>query len=1299
MPTEKRTFQAGVDKDSEPRFIENGKYRGGLNIRVTNTADGNAFVVENLKGNTLVSAPLDDGINETKGGYDDKVGKRLFYFVWNSEGEHKLFQYKYDTKVVTTILSGSTLNLQRDKLITSVVLVDNRYLIWTDNFNEPSIVDLDDVSKYSGFTERGLIELMKAPPFQAPTSTYQTDLSFNQNNLKDKLYKFRTRYKYKDGSYSHSSMIGKVALPENYGASIYQNDVDPRQDNVLSVTIQAPPSDDVEKIEVIAQSGNNDLTMNNWFLVDTLDYSASSQTIYFKNDGVYQSLDQNEINLIQSFVPQKCQALEYVSSNRLVFANITDGFDVNDVVPEVSLQDNYEAVPTISGSSTIDLSYFDSNNPSSLIAENTTYGIKIGDGTSGSSLLDTISFSGTLTAGDKVELVLTLNYNIAGTLSSRNITITKTASSPVVSSFVQAFADEINATDTRTTSGQYGGIVAVKDSSTTIKIYQGGNQSGALPPAQEVTLASFSSKTITPVASLGALAPVKSFKRFANHDFGIVYGDDKGRKSAVLPIGTKYVKGFDETGNDGKASIDVWIYHNAPSWATRYWIVYTKNTSYSSYVQFKSIIQNVATDEWKVDTKNQIVVYADNNINSIIEYDYQDGDLVRILGRQGATSVTYLTDIPTYLVKKYNDNDDGNLYFDADISGLNPAIGNNDIVLIEILRPQREVTDKIYYEIGEYYTIDTDTGFHNGKSQDQDYIVRVEFTGGGGTGAVAYARVASSQVNSVIIVDGGSGYTSAPTVSFTSSAGSGATGTATISNGQVTGVTVTAGGSGYPITTSGGVDIVNPAKIELDDTGDCYYKYRIYDSSHAGFVEEENFSDFFVSKVTDIGRANVPDDSAAENTKETTLTFSEQYLPETNINGLSIVFGASLTQYDVQYGAILRIRQRRKDLLMYQTDRIGIVPLFSDIVKSASSTIQANNADLLNSIQYYSEEFGLSHAESLDWYANRDYGVDTKRGVVWRLGGDGLTPINYYGVNSFILDKFSRNFELVENPIAASKIWGTYDKRHDEYVMTIDNSWSADVVSISPTPNNVKEYTVNIDDKYTQEYGYNISVGDVAILQIIQSSGDNASQEVTITSINETGSNTQVVFTTNIPSGASAETIIFKDRYTTAFVERANAWNDRYSFEGECMNEFGIDMVSFENGRLYTHNTNETRNNFYGDQYTSKITVVSNENPSYPKVYQNIQEESDSIWIPTSITTPSGQETSNIEEDFDTLQNQFYAPILCDINTPNVDNPIFEGDQIRDVYATIILENDSTTEEKLFSLGLHYYISQLSNVE
>lgn len=58
-------------------------------------------------------------------------------------------------------------------------------------------------------------------------------------------------------------------------------------------------------------------------------------------------------------------------------------------------------------------------------------------------------------------------------------------------------------------------------------------------------------------------------------------------------------------------------------------------------------------------------------------------------------------------------------------------------------------------------------------------------TGGGGTGATAYAVMAGTMVDSVIVHSAGTGYTSAPTVSFSGGGGTGAAGTATVYAGSM----------------------------------------------------------------------------------------------------------------------------------------------------------------------------------------------------------------------------------------------------------------------------------------------------------------------------------------------------------------------------------------------------------------------------------------------------------------------------------------------------------------------------------
>ncbi len=81
----------------------------------------------------------------------------------------------------------------------------------------------------------------------------------------------------------------------------------------------------------------------------------------------------------------------------------------------------------------------------------------------------------------------------------------------------------------------------------------------------------------------------------------------------------------------------------------------------------------------------------------------------------------------------------------------------------------------------------------------QSPILSVVFTGGGGTGARATARVSNTnRITSITIDNPGSGYTTAPTISFLSTAGSGATATATVTGGAITAITVVNQGSAYP---------------------------------------------------------------------------------------------------------------------------------------------------------------------------------------------------------------------------------------------------------------------------------------------------------------------------------------------------------------------------------------------------------------------------------------------------------------------------------------------------------------------
>ena len=107
-----------------------------------------------------------------------------------------------------------------------------------------------------------------------------------------------------------------------------------------------------------------------------------------------------------------------------------------------------------------------------------------------------------------------------------------------------------------------------------------------------------------------------------------------------------------------------------------------------------------------------------------------------------------------------------------------------------------------------------------------NYLPIVSFSGGGGTGATAVVSGFSSdgKVTAITVTAGGTGYTSAPTVTIARRGTGGtvtlATATASVSGGAVTGVTVVTQGNYLPtLAISGGGGSGATATVALNSSG------------------------------------------------------------------------------------------------------------------------------------------------------------------------------------------------------------------------------------------------------------------------------------------------------------------------------------------------------------------------------------------------------------------------------------------------------------------------------------------------
>ena len=89
---------------------------------------------------------------------------------------------------------------------------------------------------------------------------------------------------------------------------------------------------------------------------------------------------------------------------------------------------------------------------------------------------------------------------------------------------------------------------------------------------------------------------------------------------------------------------------------------------------------------------------------------------------------------------------------------------------------------------------------------------------------------------------------------------------------------------------------------------------------------------------------------------------------------------------------------------------------------------------------------------------------------------------------------------------------------------------------------------------------------------------------------------------------------------TLSYSNNSRGWTSFYSYIPEMMIGMNSFLYTFKGGNLYRHNSNETRNNFYGAQYTSKITSVFNPDVSAVKNFKTISIDGDDSWDCTVIT-------------------------------------------------------------------------------
>lgn len=165
MPKLKHNFVQGkMNKDLDERLVPNGQYRDALNIQISTSEGSDVGAVENILGNTLINKRTSGNATwnsnfglgnsaECIGAIADSQNEKIYWFITSSSVD-AIMEYDQSTGIIAPILvdTGSELNFSTDYYITGVNVFEG-LLAWTDNLNEPRIINIETFK--AGSTQSG----------------------------------------------------------------------------------------------------------------------------------------------------------------------------------------------------------------------------------------------------------------------------------------------------------------------------------------------------------------------------------------------------------------------------------------------------------------------------------------------------------------------------------------------------------------------------------------------------------------------------------------------------------------------------------------------------------------------------------------------------------------------------------------------------------------------------------------------------------------------------------------------------------------------------------------------------------------------------------------------------------------------------------------------------------------------------------------------------------------------------------------------------------------------------------------
>jgi hypothetical protein len=305
-----------------------------------------------------------------------------------------------------------------------------------------------------------------------------------------------------------------------------------------------------------------------------------------------------------------------------------------------------------------------------------------------------------------------------------------------------------------------------------------------------------------------------------------------------------------------------------------------------------------------------------------------------------------------------------------------------------------------------------------------------------------------------------------------------------------------------------------------------------------------------------------------EERRKTGLIHSGIYNSTSGVNSLNQFIQAESITKDMNptYGSIQKLYTTDGNIVAFHEDRVMKILAQKDALYNAGGGKNvAISSNFLGSDEPYATTHGIStnpESFAVDSFG-RQYFADRSRSSICRLSQSGIDAISTYGMKDWFDDHLNSY---------TTKILGSFDEKKGLYNVTIFGAITDDVSD--------KSYTDNEE----------LTEGPCDCNEVV--SGD------------FTYSNSDLTYFGR----------------TLSFSEETKGWTTFKSFVPEDGVSINNEYYTFKNGNIYKHHSNSTRNNFYGVQFDSSVSVIFNDEPASVKSFMTINYEGSQARTTSSLT-------------------------------------------------------------------------------